>query len=269
MGRPLTTYDHISIAEVVLYSVFLIGAILLCIRHGLTRSSGWRFLVIFSLARIIGASMLLASISDYTNINLYVGWVVCESLGLGPLVLVNLGLLTRVFESINRQGHVVVRPLYNHIMQLLMIVAVILTIVGGTQATYHIGDSFSGGFPKIDYPTISKVGIVLMIVVIVLLTATVAIAFINQGYVAQGEHRIIMATAACVPFLVVRVAYSGLKVLGDQQLSAYVFLGMSTIMEVIVVLIDEGVGLTLDKVPEPVVDEEMTTQGGKRLHRRR
>lgn len=267
MGRPLTTYDHIAIAEDVIYPVFLIGAIILSIRHGFTRSSGWRFLIIFSLARIIGASMLLASINDYTNINLYIGWVVCESLGLGPLVLVNLGLLTRVFESINRQGHVVVRPIYNHVMQLLMVVAVILTIVGGTQATYHVGDSFSGGFPKVDYPTLSKVGVILMIVVIVLLAVTVAIAFANQGYVAQGEHRIIVATAACLPFLVVRVAYSGLKVLGGQQSTPYVFLGMSTIMEIIVTLIDECVGLTLDKVPEPIVDEEMTRQG-KRQHRR-
>lgn len=254
VSRPFVTFDGIAVAEIAFYSVFLAGALFLCIRHGFGKSAGWRFLLAFSLARLVGSSLRLATLHDATNIGLYVGWVVTEGLGLGPLVLTVLGLLGRVFDSINRQGHVVIRPIFNQAIQILMLVGIILTIVGGTQASY--APASSGGFPKVDYPTTSKVGTSLMIVVVALVCFTVVLVLLHQSRIAQGERRIVPVAAACMPFIIVRTAYSAMKVLGGVQSSAYVTLGMSTIMEMIVVLLCEAVGLTLAKVVPPPVDPE-------------
>ncbi|CAM1502956.1 Fc.00g077320.m01.CDS01 [Cosmosporella sp. VM-42] len=245
MVRDLSSYDKISIGEIVVYSFFLIGAILLCIKHGITRSAGWRFLIILALARLIGSGMELATINDPTNKNLYIGWLVLNGVGFGPLILMLLGLLSRLFESINRQGHVVVKPLYLRAIQLLMLVAMILLIVGGTNGNY----STVNGKPKVSYPTESKVGVILMVVVLALLIFETFIVFRNQGYISQGEHRILVAVAACLPFVIVRLIYTCYLILGNKSQNVWLYLGAGVIMEMVVALICEVVGFSLQKAP--------------------
>ncbi|GJN66594.1 transmembrane protein [Purpureocillium lilacinum] len=256
MGRPLDTYDHIAIASLAIYSFFLIGAVYLCIKHGFKRSSGWRFLIILALARIIGDALRLATISDPTNESLYIGWMTLNGLGLGPLILVLLGLLDRVFDSINRQGHVVVKPMYQRILNLLMLVGIILLIVGGTQSDFHVG---ADGQPKIDYSAASKAGTGIFVAATALLCLETLLAFQNQGYVSEGEHRIILGVVASLPFVIVRLAYSCLLVFGGKTSTVWLYLGLLVIMEMVVVLICEVLGFTLDKAPPkpPKDDQEM------------
>ncbi|KAL3953645.1 hypothetical protein ACCO45_011601 [Purpureocillium lilacinum] len=237
MGRPLDTYDHIAIASLAIYSFFLIGAVYLCIKHGFKRSSGWRFLIILALARIIGDALRLATISAPTNESLYIGWMTLNGLGLGPLILVLLGLLDRVFDSINRQGHVVVKPMYQRILNLLMLVGIILLIVGGTH----------------------KAGTCIFVAATALLCLETLLAFQNQGYVSEGEHRIILGVVASLPFVIVRLAYSCLLVFGGKTSTVWLYLGLLVIMEMVVVLICEVLGFTLDKAPPkpPKDDQEM------------
>lgn len=263
-SRPFNTYDGISVAQIILFTIFLAGAIFLNIKHGFGKSSGWRYLIILALARIIGGGMELGTISDPTNESLLIGWMILNGLGLGPLVLVIVGLLTRVFESINRQGHVFVKPMFLKLVQLLMLVGVILIIVGGTNSTYTIVD----GHPIVKYNNLSQVGTGIMIAVIVLVCLTIAFAFMNQGYVAQGEHRIILGAAACMPFIIVRLAYSCALIFGHVRQTAYLMLGLSVIEEIIVVVICQVLGFSLGKAPPmPAQDEEM--QGGQRQRKHR
>lgn len=264
VSRGFMTYDSVAAAEIAIYSVFLIGGIILCRRHGFTKSAGWRFLIILSLARIVGSGLLLATLNDATNIDLYVGWVICESLGLGPLVLMILGLLSRVFESLGRQGYATVKPMYNRAIQLLMVVGLILIIVGGTQADYQATESLTF---KVTYPAISKAGSAIMIVVVVLVGLTILAAIRHQGHVSQGEHRIIVVAAICFPLIAVRTAYSAIKVLGEVQGTVWLTLGMSTIMEMLVTLLCEVLGFTLDVVPQAPIDVEKSDSGHR--HRRR
>jgi hypothetical protein len=46
--------NGVSIAEIVVYVPSLAIAIFLSVRHGFARSSGWMFLIVFCLARLIG-----------------------------------------------------------------------------------------------------------------------------------------------------------------------------------------------------------------------
>lgn len=71
-----------------------------------------------------------------------------------------------------------------------------------------------------------------------------------------GEKRLLLANAVALPFVLVRIIFSALGTFGNNPnfravggTSAYpnYLLGMSVIMEVIVVIIFEAVGLTLQK----------------------
>ena len=150
--------------EIVVNAFHLVGGIYLCVKHGISRAAGFRFIVILALARLIGSSMLLATLSDATNQSLYTGWAVTKSFGLGPLILMLVGLLSRTFDWINRGGSIVLPPLVIRLVQLLMLVAVVLAIVGGTPSEY----STDATSIIVDYNTMSKVGMALMILVVVI-----------------------------------------------------------------------------------------------------
>lgn len=253
MARSLDTYDNIAIAEIVVYSFFLAGGIFLCVRDGLRKSAGWRFLVVLALARLIGSALLLATVNDPTNESLYIGWMTLNGVGFGPLILMLVALLGRLFESINRQSpQPVVKPIYQKGIEVLMLIAMILLIVGGTSSTYTMVD----GSPKITYTTESKAGAVLMIIVMVFLLLQVLLVVRYQGYIAQGDHRILVGALASLPFVIVRLVYTVLLILGGKKTTVWLYLGAGVIMEMVVCFICEIVGFSLKKVvPETKAQE--------------
>ena len=80
--------NGVSILLLVFYLPALAIAILLTVRHGFARSSGWRFMIIFSLARILSACFQLATINDPNNTSLYVGYSVLIGIAVSPIELV-------------------------------------------------------------------------------------------------------------------------------------------------------------------------------------
>ncbi len=247
MHRPFDTYDGLAVAQIILYSVFLVGAVVLCLKHGFLKSAGWRYLLVLALVRLVGNALRLATLAAPTDQNLYVGWLVLNGLGLGPLILMLLGLLSRTFESMRRNGHDIIKPVFHRAIQLLMLVAMILLIVGGFSSTFTV--SAATGAPQISYAETSRVGSGLMIGVFVLLCVETLLAFLNQGYVAQGEHRIVLAVVACLPFVLVRLVYSELLVFAHVHSTAWLMLAMEVVMEALVVLICEVLGFTLARAP--------------------
>lgn len=245
MGRSLDTYDNIAIAEIVVYTFFLGGGVFLCVRDGIRKSSGWRFLVVLALARLIGSALLLATVSDSTNESLYIGWMTLNGVGFGPLILTLVALLGRLLDSINRSvEQPVVKPVYVRGIELCMLLAMILLIVGGTSADYTIVN----GSPKITYPTESKVGGILMIVVLVFLLLQTLVVVRHQSKIADGDGRILVGVLVSLPFVVVRLVYTELLILGGEKVSVWMYLGAGVIMEMVVCFVCEVVGFTLQKV---------------------
>src|SRR3954467_12272430 len=93
--------NGVAIGELVVYIPSFFIAFFLAFRHGFHKSSGWYFLIVFSLARIIGPCMQLAAINN-PSVSLYTGALILQNVGLSPLILATLGFLSRVIESINR-----------------------------------------------------------------------------------------------------------------------------------------------------------------------
>lgn len=86
----------LAILDMVVYLPALVMALIMGWRHGFGRQSGWFFFILFSLARLIGNGCYLGTINDPTNINLYIAYAVCISVGLSPLLLGLLYALVRV-----------------------------------------------------------------------------------------------------------------------------------------------------------------------------
>lgn len=90
----VTYRNGISILELVAYLPSFFVAAFLVYRHGVRRSGGFIFLVIFTIARVVGACCELATINK-PSIGLYTAAAICSSIGLSPLLMTCSGLLSR------------------------------------------------------------------------------------------------------------------------------------------------------------------------------
>ncbi|KAI0446105.1 hypothetical protein F4803DRAFT_505630 [Xylaria telfairii] len=247
----LTTHSIISIVQIIFFLPSLAVAIFLCVRHGFGRNAGWLLLLTFSLIRIIGASLQLATIAQPQNVGLYIGSLTLQGIGLSGFLIMMLALLNRVLESIEKNRSTVLNPRLLRLVQLLVLVSLILGAVGGSNA----GSSYAetGVYQISD---LSQAGIALIIVGFVLLVFATAVVGMNASYADPGEKRVVLAVALSLPFLFVRVLYSAIGTFQPNSSfsltrgSVYTFLGAAVIEEFIIVLIVEAMGLTLQVRPK-------------------
>lgn len=95
MGQ-VTYGDGIAIGQLVYYAPCLLGSIYVIHKHGFKKSSGWVFLVAFCVVRIVGAAARLSTISKPNESNgAWTVSLVCSALGLSPLFMATLGILSR------------------------------------------------------------------------------------------------------------------------------------------------------------------------------
>lgn len=92
----VTYSDAIAILKVAYYLPTLFAGIYICCRHGFQRTSGWLFLVIFCLVRLIGSCAQLSTISGSNTLTASTIALVCLVMGTSPLLLASLGILSRM-----------------------------------------------------------------------------------------------------------------------------------------------------------------------------
>lgn len=126
---------------------------------------------------------------------------------------------------------------------------IILSIVGGVDSgtDYHKDGRY---VPQ----TLTKVGLGLFIASFVAILAFTTILSLSISHAEPGEKRVLFAVAASLPFLLVRLIYASIY---DYKLdynfsalngSVTILLCMALLEEIAIVLIYEGVGVTLRKV---------------------
>lgn len=91
----VTYADAIAIYQLVFYAPALVFSIFVAGKHGAMKSSGWVLLTIFCIIRIVGASARIATITSPTTSNAYTVALICSVLGLSPLLMASLGLISR------------------------------------------------------------------------------------------------------------------------------------------------------------------------------
>ena len=248
----ITYRDGVSIGLVILYLPALAVAILLSIRHGFGKASGWRFMIIFALARILGACLQLATINSPTNISLYIGADVLLNVAVSPLELTTLGLLIRITNNINKHYHTIIQTWQINIIQLVNLVGIILTIVGGVDA----GNDYSKNHSYVPQP-LAKAGLALFLVSFAYSLFAAIILSFSISHAEAGEKRVLLAIALSLPFLLTRLIYSSIANYANPKSfnlltgNVTILLCMALIEELVIVALYLGTGFTLKKVEKP------------------
>ncbi|OQE46166.1 hypothetical protein PENCOP_c001G08660 [Penicillium coprophilum] len=240
-------YRHgISILEMVVYSPTLFLALWMAFHHGFKKSSGWFFFIVFCLARIVGSACYLATINYPSTADLYIAWAVCTSLGLSPLILACIGLLSRANDSIMRKTANPLPPIIFRLVGTVALVAVILSIVGATA-----NSDITHGFVN----TKTKVGLILYLVAWVGVCGLFLLISKRTQSIEDGEHRLLLAVGVSLPLILVRLIYSLIYTFGQKTAfnmlagNVTIQLVMSVLEEMVVVLVCLGIGLTLQVRP--------------------
>ena len=195
--------------------------------------------------------MQLATLSAPDNVSLYTGYAILQNIGLSPLLLATLGLLSRLLENINRTHHTLINTRILKFIELIILIALILGIVGGVNAS----DDFATTGKYVP-GSLSKAGTALFIVAYVAVVVSTVLISFSASHASHGEKRILFAVAAALPFLLVRLVYAIMSTFSKNKNfnllagSVTILLCVALIEELIVVLLFEGVGLTLSQIPK-------------------
>ncbi|KAK4550437.1 hypothetical protein LTR36_000015 [Oleoguttula mirabilis] len=251
MGH-VTYPDGVAIFQLVYYSPCLFSSIYIAWKHGAMKSSGWIFLAIFCLIRIVGSTARIATIVNPDAKTAYTIALITSVLGLSPLLMASLGLIARAYYSLLKQpwatffSFVVVK-----IVHIPAVIALILCIVGATNATSPA---------DIDSQSTVHIGIILYTVVLAMLTFLTLVAYLAHRRSERGEGPLILAVSAALPFIFVRLLYSLLAAFSKDPAfnpvtgSTTVSLFMEVLEEMAVVVIYIATGLKLATVAAGAAD---------------
>lgn len=130
--------------------------------------------------------------------------------------------------------------------QLLLLVGLILSIVGGTSTSVSADGHVS-------VQITSKIAIILFVVAYVAILLMLLASCANMAHVPRGERRIALAVALAAPFLAARLLFSVLSLLTHIRVfslvggSLGVQVGMAVVEEFVVVVIYLAMGFTLQR----------------------
>ncbi|KUI61109.1 hypothetical protein VP1G_08286 [Cytospora mali] len=238
-----TYRDKVAVVQVSFFTVYLGCGILLCSRHGWSRNSGWLILITFSLLRILAGSFQLATI-NHPSTATYGGALICQSIGLSPLTVLNVGLLARV-------NRFVVRGISSKVFSLISLASLTgvgLGIYGGTKAAESADHITSNAMVK--------VAVCIFLGIYAFAVCLWGYLLKQWRYIPGEETKLMLCFAACAPFIAVRLLYaliadfSGMKEFNPFEGDVSLFLCMAVLEEIIAVALCVITGLRLRKLPK-------------------
>jgi len=243
----LSTRDVVSVVELAVFIPALIVSIVICVRHGLKRTSGWIYTLILCLIRIIGSCCELYA-QKHPSTGIIRTTLIIDSIGLSPLLLATLGLLTRYVDFISMRTTTYFTRKHFRITQLLVTLGLILSVVGGTT-----GKKQPDGKGVI-IPTTSKIGVILYIVAYVAIALICFVSLPQSSYVPPKERRVPLAVVIALPLLAARLLYTTLAVFVHSDMfnmfsgNIAVHVAMSVVEEFVVVAIYLLLGFAVDRL---------------------
>ncbi|KAF6233117.1 hypothetical protein HO173_008661 [Letharia columbiana] len=227
--------ESLDIAELAIYLPLLSLTLFVVFRHGIHRQSGWIYLAIFCLIRIIGAALGIAAEKKPSKVSDLEWSAILGSVGISPLLLASLGLLKRItdettkrvptegaiqersrFETVvsytilgrifGRLGvHQFATSYRSRFLQLLQIpaaIALIICIVGGSDLTDSSISEQSTGKKLI------KAGLIIFLIIYICLFLLIAKSASQINGLPSGEKRVLSALIVALPLLGVRILFS-------------------------------------------------------------
>jgi hypothetical protein len=209
--------EAVAITSIIIYAIILPQTVHALARKYFATRFPWLALSLFAILRIIGDAFQLAlgnTKSSGGNKSLVMGAAICNTIGLGPLLLTSTRLLTQhnVFIHVKAYPNQMERALFT--FELCTVVSTIVTLVGGVQSFKPA--NLSGG--TLDATVALKAGICLYVATFVCI-GSAAVLLCGQHKKApqlntcQTSLSITLAMMlVSMLLLAVRVAYSLLSI---------------------------------------------------------
>ncbi|KAK6580837.1 hypothetical protein PZA11_006325 [Diplocarpon coronariae] len=223
-------------------------------------NTGFLFLIFFSLIRIAGAAVELATI-HYSSSPQAAGILQTVALvlsftGVSPLLLATLGLLYRVRFGMVKIYPTTIKPLHLVLLRLPVMAGLVLCDEGAID----FGSRFAAT-SRFEVPLTSRVGVVLFLVVSLATTSVTLVLLKMRSRFDVGDRYVLYAIASSLPFIFARLiygilgAYAADPEFGFFQGSVLLMGCMSVLPEMLVVVIYSILGVLLPRrVPEPPIE---------------
>jgi hypothetical protein len=260
--------EVVSVLELIVYIPIFLATLFIIFRHGFKRQLGWIYLTLFCLIRVVGAGFKIASVHNPTNVTDAEWGAILNSVGLSPLLLASMGLLKRVTDQVSTHirsntnilpvggivGKLVTsratatsrRSRIIQVAQLPTTIALILCIVGGTDASSSNPSDVKEG------PNYIKAGVIIFFLIWLLLATLVVITIKDVSSAPKGERRIYFVVTIAIPLLAIRLLWSLISAFGHSRRfsvtdgSAVVLFFMAVLEEFTIVCMYVFAGLTAD-----------------------
>lgn len=251
----LTSREILDIVEIIYYAPALLIALYVVRKHGHGRQSGWIYLCILALLRLIGASTGIAAVYHPST-----GLIECSlitiTVGISPLLLALLGILKRLSEGMKGFG---IKQKLFLLANIPIVVGLIIAIIAGTKEFSTDLSTRNDGY------TYGKIAILLLLLGFLILAAFTVVTMAKASHILEGERRLLVAALASLPFIAVRLLYSIIATFDNNSNVFTIFSSsntpvivqalMSTLMEFIVVAIYLAAGLLVRVIPRSMVKE--------------
>ncbi|KAL6901045.1 hypothetical protein GGI43DRAFT_433809 [Trichoderma evansii] len=229
----LDSRGYVSIIQLVVYIPLLFVSFIICRKRGFSRSSVWIFILLLCLIWIAGAVCRLAVAT-------------LDSIGIPPLLLATLGLLSRLFERIDDEKKVILKSIHFQLIRLALVLTMILSIVGGISSK------------NINNPSpMTKISICVYCASFLLFIGFAIYAYKSMCccvLLPKRERETCYVIAVSLPLIFVRVMYSVLAVFRHDSMfsvtqgSAGVYGVMVVMTEAAILLLYTTLGLRLAPV---------------------
>ena len=246
----LSDPNILAVIEIAAYTPILLFVAIVIFRLNFdTGFRVWTSLAILCALRIAGSGLQLATINNPTSTALFEWAAILSSIGLSPLFLATIGVLSRLDKGLDKiYRHPLGIKIWTHHMLLegLVILSVILLIVGGVKGGSNLGTSHT-----FDIDGYFKGGVAVIIIVYVGIIDGAISTFIYRKCGPWEDRELFVAMYAALPLLLVRMvyvcltAYSGLATFNITTGNTWVRLGMTIVMEVLVAIMYLSAGFAM------------------------
>ncbi|KZT33624.1 hypothetical protein SISSUDRAFT_1027488 [Sistotremastrum suecicum HHB10207 ss-3] len=264
----ITTRGIVSIVQIIVYLPLIALALILVFRHGFSRESGWIFLAIFSLIRIVGAALILILENESSpSSNLVTASSIVVSIGLTPLLFAVMGFLTIVAQRSPSLHMIRSKSIFYRLLHLAITAGLILSVVSATK----LSSSSSTSSDISQANNFRKIAGFIFTGAYLILVALHLFCWMNKSQVLYHRRKLLLGLSCAVPFVGVRVAYT---LIGSLQSftsnfspingSIVLYVAMSVAMEFIAIFIYVVVGISIptdiDSDKEQILEEQIPFQ---------
>ncbi|KAF8526249.1 hypothetical protein BU17DRAFT_83047 [Hysterangium stoloniferum] len=199
----LNSFGKLAIVEIIAYIPVICFSFFVVLRHGFSRKVGWILLFLFAIVRTTGAVLTIITQEDSNpSTTLLTVTAILQGLGLSPLLMSTLAFVSRIVShglpSFTK---------FMRLLHLLLSVAVILVVVGGTKQApdNSVSDQNSGH-------KFSKIGSICFLVGYLAISGLIVLLWGAKEKIPYNHRKLLLSLTIVLPFLAVRVTYSVISV---------------------------------------------------------